>query len=101
MRKVSIIVLGFTFLLTYGLAWGDATIESTVKTGGIKGMGASEGTLVKRYQGDRRGNLFPPSSPAPSYPGFPVEAKALTLPALIRESIGISTPKIVPTWKDP
>ena len=54
MRKVGIIVLGLTFLLIYGLAWGDATIESTVKTGGIKGMGASEGTLIKRYQGDKK-----------------------------------------------
>ncbi len=34
MRKVGIIVLGLTFLRIYGLAWGDATVESTVKTGG-------------------------------------------------------------------
>lgn len=54
MRRITIIVLGFTLLLVNGLAWGDATIESTVKTGGIKGMGASEGTLLKRYQGDKK-----------------------------------------------
>jgi hypothetical protein len=53
MRRITIIILGFTLLLVNGLAWGDATIESTVKTGGIKGMGASEGTLIKRYQGDK------------------------------------------------
>jgi hypothetical protein len=38
-----------------GLERGNATIESTVKTGGIKGMGASEGTLIKRYRGDKKG----------------------------------------------
>ena len=54
MRRITIIVLGFTLLLANGLAWGDATIESTVKTGGIKGMGASEGTLIKRYQRDKK-----------------------------------------------
>jgi hypothetical protein len=45
-------VLG-AVLLASGLAWGDSTIESTIKTRGIKGMGASEGPLVKRYQGDK------------------------------------------------
>jgi hypothetical protein len=54
MRKAGIIVLGIAFLLIYGLAWGDATIESKVKTGGIKGIGASEGTLIKRYQVDKK-----------------------------------------------
>ena len=54
MRKAGIIVLGLAFLLIYSLAWGDATIESKVKTGGIKGIGASEGTLIKRYQVDKK-----------------------------------------------
>jgi hypothetical protein len=53
MRRIAMIVLGASLLLVNGAAWGDATIESTVKTGGIKGMGASEGTLIKRYQGDK------------------------------------------------
>ena len=54
MRSLGIIVLGVLFLLGNGLAWGDSTIESMVKTGGIKGMGASEGTLIKRYQKDKK-----------------------------------------------
>jgi hypothetical protein len=52
MERIFAMVLG-AVLLASGLAWGDSTIESTIKTGGIKGMGASEGPLVKRYQGDK------------------------------------------------
>jgi len=33
--------------------WGDASIETVFKTGGIKGMGASEGTSVRRFQGNK------------------------------------------------
>jgi hypothetical protein len=54
MRNLGIILLGVFFLLIDSSAWGDSTIESTVKTGGIKGMGASEGTLIKRYQKDKK-----------------------------------------------
>jgi len=54
MRHLAIIVVGVSLLLGNGVAWGDATIESMAKTGGFKGMGASEGTLTKRYQGDKR-----------------------------------------------
>ena len=53
MPRIAMIVLGVFLLLAQGPAWADATIESTVKTGGIKGMGASEGILIKRYQGDK------------------------------------------------
>ncbi|HLA26957.1 MAG TPA: hypothetical protein VJZ49_03585 [Syntrophales bacterium] len=35
-------------------SFGDATIETTFKTSGVQGMGTSEVTAVKRYQGDKR-----------------------------------------------
>ena len=41
------------FLLGNGSAWADATIESSVKSSGYKGMGAFEGTITKRYQGEK------------------------------------------------
>jgi hypothetical protein len=54
MRYIVIIVMGIFLLLGNSPAFGDATIESMVKIGGFKGMGASEGTVIKRYQGDKR-----------------------------------------------
>lgn len=53
MRHLAILFVGISLFLLNNLAWGDAKIESMVKTGGFKGMGASEGTEIKRYQGDR------------------------------------------------
>jgi len=53
MRHIAIMVMGISLFLVNTLAWGDATIESIMKTDGFKGMGASEGTVIKRYQGDR------------------------------------------------
>jgi hypothetical protein len=42
------------FCLIFGIAWGDVTIESTFKTGGIKGMGEAEGTSNQRFQGEKK-----------------------------------------------
>ncbi len=53
MKRAAFLVFGFFLFVATGTVWADATIESTVKTSGIKGMGASEGTLVKRYQGEK------------------------------------------------
>jgi len=51
MKRGLIVILGLFLLLGNSPAWGDATIETTFKTSGFKGMGASEGTTTKRYQG--------------------------------------------------
>jgi hypothetical protein len=53
MKRLLMIILGACLFLGVGQAWGDATIERTVKTGGIKGMGAAEGTTIQRYQGNK------------------------------------------------
>lgn len=53
MKKCIVALMGIYFLLNVIPAWGDATIETTVKIGGIKGMGASEGTQIRSYQGER------------------------------------------------
>jgi hypothetical protein len=53
MKRVMIPAIMICFGLGATFAWGDATIESTFKTGGFKGMGASEGTTVRRYQGEK------------------------------------------------
>jgi hypothetical protein len=34
--------------------WGDATVETFFKTGGIKGMGAAEGMMTHRIQGEKK-----------------------------------------------
>ena len=53
MKRLNYLLLGIYLLLGMGSAWGDATIESTFKTSGIKGAGAAEGSLVRRYQGEK------------------------------------------------
>ncbi len=45
---------GIFLLVVAGSAWGDVTVESTFKSGGIKGMGESQGTSTQRYQGDKK-----------------------------------------------
>lgn len=51
MKRLISRIVGICLFLGVGPAWGDATIESTFKTGGIKGAGAAEGAMTKRYQG--------------------------------------------------
>jgi len=53
MKKTGLLIAGILFFGICGLAWADATIESTMKSGGFKGMGAFEGTATKRYQGKK------------------------------------------------
>lgn len=54
MKKWIKILVGISIFFSINLAWGDATIETSFKTGGFKGMGASEGISIRRYQGDRK-----------------------------------------------
>jgi hypothetical protein len=51
--KIILSVLAIIWVLGGASAWADATIESTIKSSGFKGMGAFEGTGTKRYQGDK------------------------------------------------
>lgn len=53
MKRFYFAVFGIGLFLWVSPAWGDAMIESTFKTGGIKGAGASEGTSIRRYQGEK------------------------------------------------
>ncbi len=52
MKRIGLLWV-FTILGGFSLAWGDATIETTTSTGGIKGMGASEGAVTRRFQGGK------------------------------------------------
>jgi hypothetical protein len=42
------------FCLNFSMAWGDALVESSFKTSGVKGMGEAEGTSSQRYQGEKK-----------------------------------------------
>jgi len=53
MRSLALLIAGMFLLGVHGPAWGDATIESTIKSSGFKGMGALEGAATKRYQGGK------------------------------------------------
>ncbi|MBU1206350.1 MAG: DUF4412 domain-containing protein [Proteobacteria bacterium] len=53
MNRLLMMILGTYLLLGVGLAWGDATMETTFRTGGIKGAGATEGTTIRRYQANK------------------------------------------------
>jgi len=48
---IGVIMIG---LLGVPLVWGDATVENFFKTGGIKGMGAAEGMMTHRIQGEKK-----------------------------------------------
>lgn len=50
MKRLITIAVGILVTLWGSHALGNATIESNFKSGGIKGMGATEGTTVRRYQ---------------------------------------------------
>ncbi len=53
MKRAVILIFALAPFLLVAQAWSDSTVESAVKTGGFKGMGASEGTVVKRVHGDK------------------------------------------------
>lgn len=54
--RPTIYALGFGLAVSFatGAALADATIETTSKTSGIQGMGASEMTSTTRYQGSKK-----------------------------------------------
>ena len=53
MRRIGLLLVGMFLLGVHSPAWGDATIESTIKSGGFKGMGAFEGATTRKYQGEK------------------------------------------------
>jgi len=53
MKRIGFMGVAVVWFLGSALAWADATIESTVKSSGFKGMGAFEGAATKRYQGEK------------------------------------------------
>jgi hypothetical protein len=55
MRPGLVGVIGVFFMWAMSApVWGDATVETFFKTGGIKGMGAAEGMMTHRIQGDKK-----------------------------------------------
>ena len=53
MKTMGTAVLLVLFLFGNGSAWADATIESSVKSSGFKGVGAFEGATTRKYQGEK------------------------------------------------
>jgi hypothetical protein len=50
MKRSIIPVALLATLLSFSLAWSDTTIETTHKTSGFRGIAASKGTTIQRYQ---------------------------------------------------
>lgn len=50
MKRSIIPVALLATLLSFSLAWSDTTIKTTHKTSGFRGIAASEGTTIQRYQ---------------------------------------------------
>jgi len=53
MKRTGILTFAIIFFLGIGPVWADATIESFITSSGVQGMGAFEGTAVKKYQGEK------------------------------------------------
>ncbi len=51
MKKIGVITTGLLLFLTVSAAMADVTLETVVKSEGLKGFAAHEGTLVSRIQG--------------------------------------------------
>lgn len=51
MRKITALFSFLILLAGVGSAWADVTVERFIKSGGISGMGAFEGTTQERLQG--------------------------------------------------
>ncbi len=51
---VGVIGVLFVWAMSVPAVWGDATVETFFKTGGIKGMGAAEGMMAHRIQGEKK-----------------------------------------------
>jgi hypothetical protein len=54
MKPISVFSTVVCILLMSAPVWGDTTMETTFKTGGVQGMGASEGTRIERYHGSKK-----------------------------------------------
>ena len=53
MKIIGIFILGVFVFLGNCPVWADATVESSIKSSGFKGMGAFEGTTSRKYQGEK------------------------------------------------
>jgi hypothetical protein len=53
MKLTGILMLAAFIFLGNCPVWADATIESSIKSSGFKGMGAFEGTSTRKYQGEK------------------------------------------------
>ena len=51
---VGVIVVLLLWVMSVPAVWGDATVETFFKTGGIKGMGGAEGMMSHRIQGEKK-----------------------------------------------
>jgi hypothetical protein len=53
MKIMGILILAVFVFLGNCPVWADATVESSIKSSGFKGMGAFEGTASRKYQGEK------------------------------------------------
>lgn len=53
MKKFILALMMICLLMSVHPVWGDATIETSISSGGIAGMGAAEVTHTQRYQGKK------------------------------------------------
>ena len=53
MKITGILILAAFVFLGNCPVWADATVESSIKSSGFKGMGAFEGTTSRKYQGEK------------------------------------------------
>jgi hypothetical protein len=51
---VKMIGIFMIWLMEVPAVWGDASVESFFKTGGVKGLGAAEGMMAYRIQGEKK-----------------------------------------------
>jgi hypothetical protein len=51
MKKITSLLSGLILVLSVGSAWADVAVERYIKSGGIGGLGAFEGTTQERLQG--------------------------------------------------
>jgi hypothetical protein len=53
MKIAGVLLLAGLVFVVNCPAWADATVESSIKSSGFKGMGAFEGTTSRKYQGEK------------------------------------------------
>ena len=56
MQRGIVWVIGVFFLwaMSVPAVWGDATVDTFFKSGGVKGMGVAEGMMTHRIQGEKK-----------------------------------------------